>query len=84
MLIKISLIIFAIYIHATKSLPNVINGATKSSLLEKIHKIDQRVRDEVVNKLKQNNLSDIEPHKHIDAVPIETDGSFNEGTYFFL
>ena len=53
------------------------NYSTKVNLIEKLHKFDQREREEIVNKLKMHNLSDIEPQKHIDAVPIESDGTFN-------
>ena len=72
---------FFVFIILTSSipLPNIKNEITKANLIEKIHNIDQRERDEIVNKLKSHNLSDIEPQNHIDAVPIESDGTFNKG-----
>jgi hypothetical protein len=77
------IIIFtAIVLTSSLPLPNIKNDITKANLIEKIHKIDQRERDEIVNKLKVHNLSDIEPQNHIDAVAIESDGSFNKGIIF--
>jgi hypothetical protein len=73
------LFIFALtLICSIFSLPNIENKSTKSKLIEKIHKIDLREREEIVGKLKANNLSDIEPKKHLGGMPFESDGSINK------
>lgn len=34
--------------------------------------------EDIIEKLKANNLTDIEPDDHMDAVPYEADGSLNK------